>query len=107
MQHPRFPAITVVRRGHLHGVFTLRGLTPGASYAVFVDQILAGDFSTPVTLLPGPEEFYNGTGESNNLTSVDVPTAVTAVSAAAGATTSGIDIILNSPRPGRAIAGGR
>ena len=71
------------------GVYTLRGLTPGASYAVFVDAILAGGFSTPPrNPLPGPEEFYNGPLESNDGTT-DAPNVFTPVVALAGITACG------------------
>lgn len=82
------------------GLYTLRGLTPGASYAIFVDEILAGGFSTPPLFpLPGPEEFYNGASESNN-GSTDVPTAFTTVAVAAGATQGNVNIIFNTPGAG-------
>jgi hypothetical protein len=80
----------------LVGRYTIRGLTPGASYAVYVDGILAGGFSTPPMVpLPGPEEFYNGAAESTD-SSTDVPSAFTPVSAAAGGTAGGIDILFNA-----------
>lgn len=78
----------------LVGTYTLRGLTPGASYAVFVDRILAGGFSTPPRTLPGPEEFYNGGGESNDIVS-DVANVFTPIGVVAGGTTAGINIIFN------------
>jgi hypothetical protein len=82
------------------GTYTINGLTPGADYAVFVDQILAGGFSTPPLVpLPGPEEFFNGTDESSS-PSTDDPSAYTAVTAVAGNPVSGIDIIFNEPSPG-------
>lgn len=82
------------------GVYTLRNLTPGAQYAIFVDEILAGGFSTPPLFpLPGPEELYNGANESSN-GGTDVPTAFTPVVVAAGATASNINIIFNAPAPG-------
>ena len=87
------------------GTYSLRGLTPGASYAVFVDEILAGGFSTPpLAPLPGPEEFYNGALESSNGVT-DNPSAFTAVITAPGGTVSGINIIFNRLAPGPIPAG--
>ncbi len=82
------------------GVYKLAGLTPGASYAVYIDQIVAGGFSTPPITLASPEEFHNGPSESNNLGTPDPPLAFIPVSAPAGSTAAGINIILNSLLPG-------
>lgn len=79
------------------GTYTFTGLTPGAQYAVFVDTILQGGFSTPPRIpLPGPEEFHSGAGESNS----DPPDTFVAVSAGAGGTAAGTDVIFNVPQPG-------
>ena len=82
------------------GIFQLDNLTPGATYALFVDQVtaLAGRFSNPIIALPGPEEFWNA-GESNNITSPDPPLVFTGITVAAGSTNSA-SIIFNSPAPG-------
>jgi hypothetical protein len=88
----------------LTGTYHIPGLTPGAQYAVFIDEIVAGGFSTPPVLpLPGREEFYNGTRESNNLTTSDPVLDMTPVSAGAGSEVTGIDIIFNQPRPGEPL----
>ena len=80
------------------GTYLIEGLTPGAEYAVYVDEILAGGFSTTLlTPLPGPEEFFNGANES---ASFDDPAEFTPVAVAAGVDASGTDIIFNGPSPG-------
>jgi len=90
----------------LTGVYTIDNLTPGANYAVYVDEILEGGFSTPLSSpLPGPEEFYNGANESAN-SATDIVNEFTNVSAAAGETAENIDIIFNLPAEGDPLATG-
>jgi len=81
------------------GTYRFTGLTPGAQYAVFVDEILQGGFSTTPRLLPGPEEFASGAAETNS----DPPGTFAAVSAAAGATRAGVNVIFNVPQPGQPL----
>ena len=88
------------------GLYRITGLTPGASYGVYIDEVLAGGFSTTLASpLPGPEEFYNGAEESSD-PSIDDPSAYEAVMVAAGAPNTGIDIIFNSPGEGDPLAVG-
>jgi hypothetical protein len=84
------------------GTYRFTGLTPGAQYAVYVDEILDGGFSTPPRLLPGPEEFASGAAESNSDTTSTFAPAV----AAAGGTATGVNVIFNIPQPGDPLAVG-
>jgi hypothetical protein len=81
------------------GTYRFTGLTPGAQYAVYVDGILDGGFSTPPRNLPGPEEFHSGASESSS----DAPNTYAAVSAAAGATRTGVNVIFNAPLAGEPL----
>jgi hypothetical protein len=81
------------------GTYRFTGLTPGAQYAVYVDEILDGGFSTTPRTLPGPEEFHSGATESN----ADAPGTYAPVTAAAGSTRTGVDVIFNVPLPGQPL----
>jgi len=85
----------------LAGVYILNGLTPGARYAVFVDEILEGEFSVPPGVAAGPEEFYNGRNESSRRR--DMPEEFTAVRVRAGHLTDDIDIIFNGFEAGEPL----
>ena len=52
--------------GQLSSLPTLCGLTPGANYVIYVDEILAVASALHHCPLPGPEEFYNNLLESSN-----------------------------------------
>jgi hypothetical protein len=89
----------------LKGLYELFGLTPGASYAVevvrvnpsFVGGSGVGPLSPPVAL-PGPEEFYNGAGETGG-DPADDPLTFVPVESVAGVPVTGIDIVMNGPTP--------
>jgi uncharacterized membrane protein len=66
------------------GTFTMTGLVPGASYVVYIDELRAGAFSTPRSLLLGPEEYWNS-AESGDA-SKDDACASTPITLAAGET---------------------
>jgi hypothetical protein len=76
------------------GEFTMHGLTPGARYAIHVENIFSGGFPTPQVALPGPSEYFNGPRENDDAT-LDNACDYEEVVVAAGATRTGIDIRMN------------
>ena len=76
------------------GEYVIQGLTPGAQYVVHVENIFAGGFPTPQVKLPGPSEYFNGSGESDDATQDDA-CDYTPVVVGAGETVSGIDVQMN------------
>jgi hypothetical protein len=103
---PWYDAITVMTGDWNDGVpgaaqgpgeFELQGLTPGAQYVVHVENIYAGGFPTPQVSLPGPSEYYNGDGESDDARKDDA-CDYTAIAPSAGETVSDIDIAVNGMR---------
>ena len=80
------------------GNFVLTGLVPGASYVVYIDELATGAFSTPKSILLGPEEYWNS-GESGDAT-VDDACEATALTLAAGEVrelTIAVNGVLNAP----------
>jgi hypothetical protein len=78
------------------GLYTFNGLTAGASYVVYVEDIVAGGFSTlPVSFPGGAEEFHNGASESSDPSTDDRCASTTLVPVAGSPTTA--DIIFNEP----------
>lgn len=80
--------------GPADGSYELHGLTPGATYVVYTDNILSGGFPVPrLITLPGPEEWWNGALESGN-GETDNRCAWTGIPASAGSVTTA-DITFN------------
>lgn len=75
------------------GLFTLNGLTPGAEYILYIDEIVDGGYSTVPTNVAFFEEYWNGPGESGN---VDTDTACVYVTIPVAAGSQAVaDIYLN------------
>ncbi|MGH7596385.1 MAG: pre-peptidase C-terminal domain-containing protein [bacterium] len=64
------------------GRYTFTGLTPGASYVIYIDRIIAGGFSTPPIQIE-EEEYFNGVSESAD-PNIDNPCAFTPIAPVAG-----------------------
>lgn len=64
------------------GRYTINGLTPGAEYVVYVENIYAGGFPTPPATLPSFQEYWNS-GESADASSDD-PCEWTPIAASTG-----------------------
>ncbi|MCI0694755.1 pre-peptidase C-terminal domain-containing protein [candidate division KSB1 bacterium] len=64
------------------GRYTFTGLTPGASYVIYIDRIVAGGFSTPPIQIE-EEEYFNGASESAD-PNIDNPCAFTPIAPVAG-----------------------
>ena len=82
----------------LVGTYTINGLTPGADYALYIDSIFAGGFSTP-PLQTQVEEFYSGAAESDDPSSDD-PSTFAAVTPASGVPVTDVDVLHNDFEPG-------
>jgi hypothetical protein len=64
------------------GRYTFTGLTPGASYVIYIDRIIAGGFSTPLIPIE-EEEYFNGAAENAN-PNIDRPCTFTPITPVAG-----------------------
>jgi len=96
----------------LEGAYTIPGL-PADDYTIEIEEIDSGFTGgssvgpvDPPASLPGLPEFYNGGNEAGT-DPPDDPAVATTIAVAAGATTSGIDVIINGfpPAPNDACAG--
>jgi hypothetical protein len=76
------------------GTFEFHGLTPGATYVLYVDNLAQGAFPyARIISLPGPEEWFNGANESGN-GETDDRCAWTGIPVSAG-TTATADVTFN------------
>jgi hypothetical protein len=64
------------------GRYTINGLTPGAEYVVYVENIYAGGFPTPPAALPSFQEYWNSNESADAMQ--DDPCEWTPIAAAAG-----------------------
>lgn len=64
------------------GRYTINGLTPGAEYVVYVENIYAGGFPTPPAALPSFQEYWNRNESADAMQ--DDPCEWTPIEAAAG-----------------------
>ena len=109
---PFFDAVSSISSDGIpcSGGYTINGLgadlivvavfpPPDHEYRVEVDEIIAGEFSTtPLSPLPGPEEFWNGIDEST-INPPDDPAAFIPVTATPGVPATGVDLLFNGAGP--------